>query len=57
MRGFKTVCSAAGFCAASEAQRQYFRARRATGERVALAEQRRLCREQWVGVLQGVRAG
>ncbi len=57
MRGFKTVRSAARFCSAYEEQRQYFRARRRTGERVALAEQRRLFQERWVGVLRQVRAG
>ncbi len=47
MRGFGSVASAARFCPAFEEQRQYFRARQRMGERVSLAEQRRLLRERW----------
>src|SRR5215216_5588799 len=47
MRGFGSVASAARFCPAFEEQRQYFRARRSMGERVPLAEHRRLFRERW----------
>ncbi len=48
-------CSAR-FCPAYEEQRQYFRARRRMGERVALAEQRRLFRERWATLLREVMA-
>ena len=51
MRGFGSVESAARFCPAFEEQRQYFRARRRMGERVSLAEQRRLFRERWAALL------
>ena len=47
MRGVWSVEAAARFCPTFEDQRQYFRARRRTGERVTLAEQRRLFRERW----------
>ena len=56
MRGFGSVESAARFCPAFEEQRQYFRARRTMGERVALAEQRRLFRERWATLLSEVLA-
>jgi transposase-like protein len=56
MRGFKTVGSAARFCSAHEEQRQYFRARRTTGERVSLAEQRTRFQARWVGLLGAVAA-
>ena len=54
MRGFGSVASAARFCPALEEQRQYFRARRRMGERVALAEQRQLFRERWATLLSEV---
>ncbi|MDQ3886706.1 MAG: hypothetical protein M3308_06810 [Actinomycetota bacterium] len=57
MWGFKTFRSAARFCSAYEEQRPYFRARQRTGERMALAEERRLFQERWAGVLREVRAG
>jgi len=47
MRGFGTFASAARFCAGFEEQRQYFRSRTSTGERVSLTEQRHLFRERW----------
>ena len=56
MRGFGSVASAARFCPAFEEQRQYFRARRSIGERVALAEQRRLFRTRWATLLREVMA-
>jgi transposase-like protein len=56
IRGFQTVGSAARFCAAHEEQRQYFRTRRTTGERVSLAEQRTRFQERWAGLLGEVAA-
>ena len=56
MRGFGSGASAARFCRAFEEQRQYFRARRTMGERVSLAEQRRLFRERWTTLLREVPA-
>jgi transposase-like protein len=51
MRGFKMVGSAARFCSAHEEQRQYFRARQTTGERVSLPEQRTRLQARWAGLL------
>ena len=51
MRGFGRVASAVQFCPAFEEQRQYFRARQRMGERVSLAEQRRLFRDRWAALL------
>ena len=56
MRGFKTIRSAARFCSAHEEQRQYFRARRTTGEQVSLAEQRTRFQERWGALLDAVPA-
>ena len=56
MRGFGSVTSAARFCPAFEQQRQYFRVRRRIGERVSLAEQRRLFRARWATLLTEVMA-
>ncbi len=56
MRGFGSVEAAARFCPAFEEQRQYFRARRRMGERVSLAEQRRLFRQHWATLLAEVMA-
>ena len=56
MRGFGSVDSATRFCPAFEEQRQYFRVRRRMGERVALAEQRRLFHDRWVTLLAEVLA-
>jgi transposase-like protein len=57
MRGFGSVASAARFCPAFEEQRQYFRAQRSIGERVSLAERRRLFRERWATLLGELMAG
>ncbi len=51
MRGFGTFDAAARFCPAFEEQRQYFRPRGTTGERVSLAEQRHQFQERWVVLL------
>ncbi len=56
MRGFGTFASAARFCAGFEEQRQYFRSRTSTGERVSLTEQRHLFRERWAAALAAVTA-
>ena len=56
MRGFGDFAAAARCCSRFEAQRQYFRARRTPGERVALAEQRRLFGERWATLLGAVMA-
>ena len=47
MRGFGSVASAARFCPAFEEQRQYFRARTTTHERVSLGDQRCRFRARW----------
>ncbi len=51
MRGFGNVAAAGRFCQAYEEQRQYFRARNQTGERVSLAAQRLLFQDRWTVVL------
>jgi putative transposase len=56
MCGFKTVRSAARFCAAHEEQRQSFRTRQRTGEQVSLAEHRWVFQKRWASVLQEVQA-
>jgi len=56
MRGFGSFAAAARFCTAFEEQRQYFRAVATSGERVALAERRRLFRERWAAVLTDLAA-
>ncbi len=50
MRGFGTIASAARFCPAFEEQHQHFRARQTMGERVSLAERRRLFRDRWAAL-------
>lgn len=47
MRAFGTFASAARFCPTFEEQRQYFRSRCKMGERVSLAELRRVLQERW----------
>ena len=47
MRGFGSVAAAARCCPAFEEQRQYFRARTTTHERVALGDQRCRFRARW----------
>jgi len=56
VRGCGTFASAARFCAGFVEQRQYFRSRASTGERVSLAEQRHLFRERWAAALTAVTA-
>jgi len=56
LRGFGSCTAAARFCSAFEEQRQYFRAVATSGERVALAERRRLFRERWAAVLTDLAA-
>ncbi len=56
LRGFGSFAAAARFCSAFEEQRQYFRAVATSGERVALAERRRLFRERWAAVLTDLAA-
>ncbi len=56
MRGFGSVAAAARCCPACEEQRQYFRARRTTGEHVLLADQRQQFQERWEALLGGVMA-
>ncbi len=51
MRGFGSVTAAGRFCRAYEEQRQYFRARTTTHERLALADQRHVFRDRWAAVL------
>ena len=51
MRGFGSVASAARCCPAFEEQRQYFRARARSGERVSLAERRQRCQDRWATVV------
>jgi len=56
VRGFGRFTSAARFCSGFEEQRQYFRSRTSTGERVSLTEQRHLFRERWAAALAAVTA-
>jgi len=51
LRGFGSFASAARFCVGFEEQRQYFRATTRSGERVSLAERRRLFRERWTTIM------
>ena len=51
MRGFGSFASAARCCPAFEEQRQYFRTRTKTGERISLAEQRRLYQNRWARIM------
>ena len=52
MRGFGNFQSAARFCAAHDELRDYLRCRRMMGERLSLAEQRRLFRDRWATLMQ-----
>ena len=56
LRGFGSFAAAARSCSAFEEQRQYFRAVATSGERVTLAERRRLFRERWAVVLTDLAA-
>jgi len=56
LRGFGSFASAARCCAGFAEQRQYFRSRTSTGERVALTEQRHVFRERWAAALAAVTA-
>ncbi len=47
LRGFGGFAVAARCCPACEEQRQYFRARRTTGEQVSLVDQRQQFQERW----------
>ncbi len=47
MRGFGNVTAAGRSCQAYEEQRQYFRARTTTHERVSLGDQRCRFRARW----------
>ncbi len=51
MRGFGSFAAAARCCPAFEEQRQYFRARTTTHERVSLGDQRCRFRARWAAVL------
>ena len=51
MRGFGNVTAAGRFCRAHEEQRQYFRARTTTHERVSLRDQRCRFRARWETLL------
>jgi putative transposase len=51
LRGFGAFASAARFCTGFEEQRQYFRAATRCGERVPLADRRRLLRERWAALI------
>ncbi len=56
MRGFGSVASAARFYPAFEEQRQYFRTRTKLGERISLAEHRRLFQDRWARMLTALAA-
>ena len=56
MRGFGSFASAARCCPAFEEQRQYFRTRTKMGERISLAEQRRLFQNRWARMLTALAA-
>ncbi len=56
MRGFGNVTAAGRFCRAYEEQRQYFRARRTTGEHVSLTDQRQRFQQRWEALLGEVMA-
>ncbi len=56
LRGFGSFAAAARFCPAFEEQRQYFRARRTTGEHVSLADQRQQFQARWEALLGEVMA-
>ncbi len=51
MRGFGSFAAAARCCPAFEEQRQYFRARTTTHERVSLGDQRCRFRARWATLL------
>ena len=51
MRGFGSFASASRFCSAFDELRQYFRWRRGRGDRMPLAEQRRLFASRWRSLL------
>ena len=51
MRGFGSFASASRFCLAFDELRQYFRWRRGRGDRMPLAEQRRLFASRWRSLL------
>ena len=51
MLGFGSFASAARFCVAFDALRQYFRRRRFCGERVSLTVQRQQFAERWQALL------
>ena len=56
LRGFGNVAAAGRFCQAYEEQRQHFRARTKMGERISLAEQRRLFQDRWATMLTALAA-
>ena len=56
MRGSGSVASAARCCPAFAEQRQYFRTRTKRGERISLAEQRRLFQNRWARMLTALAA-
>ena len=56
MRGCGSVASAARCCPAFEEQRQHFRTRTKMGERISLAEQRRLFQDRWATMLTALAA-
>ena len=56
MRGFGGFASAAQFCAAFDALRQYFRVRQRGAEWVPLAEQRRLFVQRWRSLIVEMQA-
>ena len=56
MRGFGSFASAVRFCLAFDELRQYFRWRRGRGDRMPLAEQRRLFASRWRSLLSGMAA-
>ena len=56
MRGFGSFVSAAQFCAAFDALRQYFRVRSRPGLPISLATQRRLSVARWRSLIQEMQA-
>jgi putative transposase len=56
MRGFGSVASAARFCSAHDELHDYLRSRGALGERVPLAEQRRLFQGRWTALMRELTA-